>query len=82
MKYRIPTPTLPPTPTEVAKQKCGTCQYKTPCRPEDLEMTIAYYVEAQQGHPCHERSGKFCHGSNEQMVELERLVAERIHSTV
>lgn len=66
-------------PTVVPKAKCGTCAYKRPPTREDLEMTVAYYVEGKgRSHSCHERAGVYCLGSAEQHAELERLVGARM----
>lgn len=77
MKKRIPIPQLPPEPTIYPKSKCGSCAYRTPSSTAELEMMIAYYIERPLAHPCHERSGVFCHGSAEQVAELETLVEKR-----
>jgi hypothetical protein len=75
---QIPAVQLPPRPTVIPKQKCGTCAYRTPSSPEELEMGVAYYLERPDAHPCHERRGVYCLGSHEQVQELERLVTARI----
>ena len=66
-------------PTIVPRQKCGTCAYKVPASSEELEMTVAYYIERSEAHPCHSRAGVFCLGAHEQVTELEKLVKRRIN---
>lgn len=78
----IPTPTPVPTPTVYPKGKCGTCAYRAAHKTEDIEMGIGYYVEHPHAHPCHERRGVFCHGSNEFTLALEAAVTERLHNLV
>jgi hypothetical protein len=76
---RIPAVTFDfPKPVVVPAQKCGTCAYRVPATTEELEMTVMYYRERPEAHPCHERRGVYCHGAHEQVVELERLVALRM----
>ena len=65
MRYRIPKPRVPETPTEVHSLPCLHCPSTHPLDPEALQI-----LESGEGaeFPCSWRPNKLCRGNHDLIV--------------